>query len=234
LSNENLIFWSAYHKVLEISENSKKDWNILSLKQIQDLFLEEMKKYDLMHEELERLKERWLNWLGWYYDIFSKNPREVLNLEYNFRAKDILFDWVPLTWKIDKIEIIWQTDNSEEQEWQQALFKEKVALIDFKTWTIKKILDIKWIYKDWRKKESGWDYYRQLLFYKLMFENCSELNSNYEVGELALDFVEWKNWEYKYVWVDYNREDFEEFKILLKDSWEKINDINFWKEILKK
>lgn len=65
-----------------------------------------------------------------------------------------------------------------------------------------------------------------------MFENCSELNSKFNVWELALDFVEWKNGDFAYTRVDYTQEDFEEFKQELCDAWQKINDIEFWRELL--
>ena len=88
---------------------------------------------------------------------------------------------------------------------------------------------------EWNKKDDFKEgkYYRQLLFYKLLAENDREFSSKYNIRELALDFVEGKNWEYKYVAVDYTLEDYEEFKELVKDSWEKINSLEFWEEMLK-
>ena len=61
-----------------------------------------------------------------------------------------------------------------------------------------------------------------------------ETNSKYEVSALAIDFVEWKDWKYKYVEVDFSNEDFENFKNELIESWTKIKNIDFWKELLKK
>ncbi len=234
LNNENLIFGSAYHKVLEVSVNGKKDWNIFSIEKIKKLFLDEINKYSLNFEEYSRLLERWNKGFEWYYDIFIKNKREILKTEYSFYPKNVLFEWVPLSWKIDKIEIISDfLDNSSSEEisplWQQALFKNKVSLVDYKTWKTKTIWSIKWLDRNWNKKEEGWDYYKQLLFYKLMFENCSELKSRYDIWELGIDFVEWKDWEYKYISVPYSNEDFEDFKKLVKDSRAKISDIDFWK-----
>jgi hypothetical protein len=72
-----------------------------------------------------------------------------------------------------------------------------------------------------------------LLFYKLLAENDPEFSSKYNVVELALDFVEWKNWEYKYVPVTIDDWDYEDFKELVKDSWEKINSLEFWEEVLR-
>ncbi len=218
LSNENLVFWSVYHKILENTYISKEKNNILSKDEIINLFKEEVNKYDLSKDEYERLLERWINWLNWYYEIILNNKRSTLENEYNFRSKNVIFNWIPLTWKVDKIELI--NDNN-------------IALIDYKTGSIKTIWVIKWIDRYWNKKESWWNYLRQLLFYKLMFDNTSELNKKYNLIELWLDFVEWKKGEYKYVNVDYNEDEYNYFLNELKESWEKINDLEFWKNELK-
>lgn len=77
-------------------------------------------------------------------------------------------------------------------------------------------------------------YYRQLLFYKLLAENDPEFTADYRIAELALDFVEGKDGKYSYMPVDLEEQDFEEFKQLVQDSWEQINSIDFWKEVLGK
>ncbi len=249
LSNENLVFWTIYHRVLEIAYREKTD-KVLALKKLKSLFLEELEKYNLTAEEKERLKERWISWLEWYYEIYKNNTRETIKTEYNFRGKNIVFEDIPLTWKIDKIELIPHPNpllkgEGVEQDFsnvevgsgsQIALFTEKVALVDYKTWSIKSNSIIKWIDRYWNKKSwpTDWAYARQLLFYKLMFENNFELNSKYSISELALDFVEGKNWEYRYTPVSFTNEEYEDFKNELREAWEKINDLEFWREVLKK
>jgi len=248
LSNENLIFGTVYHKVLEIVTVKKKNGILLWKDEFTKLFLDEIKKYDLTKEEYDRVYERWINWLQWYYDIFISNKREVIATEFNFSSKGVIFQWIPLTWKIDKIELtshlsslLQENGNSLTPSgegvrgWEQQLvfFKEEIALVDYKTWNIKRIWEIKWIDRNWEKKDGEWNYLRQLLFYKLMVENCFELDNKFKVWELALDFVEWKKWEYNYVRVDYNFEDYEHFKNELLEARWKISNIDFWKEILK-
>ena len=117
--------------------------------------------------------------------------------------------------------------------WQWSLFSEQIALVDYKTWSVKTLGTIKWTDKFWEKKEWEWWYFRQLMFYKLMVENCSELNSRFRVWELALDFVEGKSGKYEYISVNYTFEEFEEFKTQLVEARKKITDIEFWKELLK-
>jgi hypothetical protein len=73
-----------------------------------------------------------------------------------------------------------------------------------------------------------------LMFYKLLCELDSEFSSRFEVWALALDFVEGRDGEYKYIEVPYSPEDYEYFKNELKTAWKQISSREFWKNILKK
>ncbi len=250
--NEFTIFGNVYHKVLELATNAKIRWEKVTLWEMTEKFLELLKYQVLTAEERDRLTKKWIEWLTWYYEIFSKNPRVPLAVEYNFRPRDVVFEWVRITGKVDKVEKIGDSLNSGQTHrsastednvggnlgvhpvGQSALFVEDVAVVDYKTWSIKTEWKIKWVDRYWNKKESFEEgkYYRQLLFYKLLAENDPEFSSKYNITELALDFVEWKNWEYKYVPVSIESWDYEEFKELVKDSWEKINSLEFWEEVL--
>jgi len=202
-------------------------------------FLELINYQILTSEEKDRLTKKWLEWLTGYFEHFDKNPRTPLAVEYNFRPRNVVFNGVRITGKIDKVEKIGNSlisphPASPEGEGQSALFTEDVAVVDYKTGWIKTEWKIKGLDRYWNKKESFEEgkYYRQLLFYKLLAENDPEFNSKFNIVELALDFVEWKNWEYKYLWLVPEKDDYEEFKTLVKDSWEKINSLDFWREVL--
>lgn len=225
--NEFTIFGKVYHSVLELSIQKILNKEVVELWFMKEKFLELLDKQLLTSEEKDRLTKKWLDWLIWYYEYFNNNKRIPLSTEYNFRSRNVAFEWVEITGKIDKVEqIVWNTSN-----WLDI---QDVAVIDYKTWSIKTESIIKWTDRYWNKKEwyEHGKYYRQLLFYKLLAESDPEFSSKYNITELALDFVEWKNWKYKYQTIELNQEDYEDFKNLLKDSWSKINDLNFWKEYL--
>lgn len=224
--NEFTIFGKVYHRVLELATDKKLKWEIIDLGYMTEEFTKLLDKQILTHEEKNRLTKKWIEWLTWYFEYFKSNTRTPLAVEYNFRSRDVVFNWVPITGKIDKVEKINSNTN-----W---LNSEDVAVVDYKTWWVKTIGDIKWTdrygnFKPWY--ENG-KYYRQLLFYKLLAENDSEFHGKFNISEIALDFVEWKNGEYKYVSVWFKNEDFENFKNLVKDSWEKINNLDYWKTLL--
>ena len=235
--NQYTVFWKVYHRTLELYYlNYKKDNKIPEKSYLTSTFKLLLQKEFLSPEEYEKLLEKGIEWLSWYYDLYSNSSQIPLELEYNFKRKNLFFEGIPLTWVIDKIEKLWQdiSINNENNFWQFSLFREKIKLIDYKTWRSKSLSDIKWIDKNGNKKEEWWNYFRQLLFYKLLCEMDYETNSKYEVSALAIDFVEWKDWKYKYVEVDFSNEDFENFKNELIESWTKIKNIDFWKELLKK
>lgn len=239
VDNEATIFWKVYHRSLELFFiKSKKEWLLPKLDYLISTFTLLLKQEILTPEELDRLGERWIKWLTGYYENYKNSFKEFLELEYNFRSKNIVFEWIPLTWKIDKIEKHdWFVEsNNPWSSWQFALFKEHIAIVDFKTWSVKRIGEIKWIDKDGNKKPGfkEWKYGRQLLFYKLLCELDKEFSSKFDIVSMWLDFVEWKNDEYKIVEVDFSNEDYQEFKELVKDTRSKISNIDFWKEFLIK
>ncbi len=233
--NEYTVFGSVYHRVLELFVEKEMSWEKVDLSYLTSTFSLLLKKEVLNAEEFERIEKKWIEWLTWYYDVISNRSREPLALEYNFRHRWITYEWIPLTWKIDKIEKLWEMTWPWGQDlWQMAFFRESVSLIDYKTGKTKTLWVIKGLDRDGNKK-PGWEhgkYLRQLLFYKLLAEQDRELSSKFSVDELWIDFVEWKDGNYKYVPLVYTEEEYEDFKKELVDAWNQINDIEFWKELL--
>jgi len=237
--NEFTVFWSVYHRVLELYIGKKMNWEKPLKSYLTSTFTLLLKKEILTADEFERINKKGIGWLEWYYDISERDNKTALALEYNFRQRGITFEWIPLTWKIDKIErmgwVSTSSDTDSAEGSQMAFFKESVSLIDYKTGKVKTPGVIKWLDR-YGNKKPGWEhgkYLRQLLFYKLLAELDREFSSKFSVEELAIDFVEWKDGKYKYVPVSYTPEEYEAFKTELKDAWNKIQDIDFWKELLK-
>ena len=235
IDNKYTIFGKVYHRTLELFYLKFKNEQILPEKSyLTSTFKLLIQKEILTPEELENALEKGISWLEWYYDLYSKKSEVPLVLEYSFRRKNLFFDNIPLTGTVDKIEKIWESFWNDSWLWQLAFFKDKVALVDYKTGRAKSIGEIKWTDKFGNKKPGEGKYFRQLMFYKLLCEVDFEFNSKFDVWSLALDFVEGKDWVYKYVEVDYTSEDYKEFKTELREAWKNINDIDFWREILLK
>ena len=239
VDNEYTIFWKVYHRVLELSTMKKQKWETVSLNSMLESFEYLISQQVLTAEEKQRLSEKGREGLTGYAEIFNNNPHTPLHTEYNFRGRNITFQWIPLTGKIDKIEEI-QSSSDENSvnlpEGQHSLFTQNVAIVDYKTGGIKTPGNIKWVDRYGNTKpwyEHG-KYYRQLMFYKLLCENDTELSRLYNVSEFALDFVEGKKWEYRYQPIEIEGDDYEAFKVLVEKTWKDMNDLEYWKEVLGK
>jgi len=240
IDNQFTIFWKVYHRTLELFYLKYKSEDSLPEKlYLTSTFELLLQKEVLKHEEYEKILKKGITSLDWYYDLYSKTAEVPVQLEYSFRRKNLVFEWVPLTWTIDKIEKIDKplpnpplTGEGIATWWQLAFFKDTVNLIDYKTGRTKSIWQIKWTDRYWNKKEWEGKYFRQLIFYKLLCDVDPEFNSKFEVWNLILDFVEWKDWKYKQLEIEYSDEEYEFFKTELTESWNKISNPNFWKELL--
>lgn len=235
IDNDATIFGKVYHRVLELFYSRYKQTGKMDdVGYLTYTFKALLEKEVLPPESFEKLLEKGTQGLIWFYNTYKNNLREVLYLEYNFRPKWLVYDGIPLTGKIDKIEQIWLSSwENHDSFWQMAFFKEAIAIIDYKTGRPKTLGEIKGLDKEGKKKPWEWKYFRQLMFYKLLCQLDSEFSSRYEIGSLALDFVEGRDGEYKYIEVPYTDEEFGDFKKELLGAWKQISDINFWKQILQ-
>ncbi|MDD5213659.1 MAG: ATP-dependent DNA helicase [Candidatus Gracilibacteria bacterium] len=233
IGNEFTIFGSVYHRVLELFYIKYKDSGILPEKSyLSETFKLLIKKEILSPDELERLTEKGVSGLEGYYDNIAGNIGVPIFLEYNFRSKNVLFDGIPLTGKIDKVEIIGESTCLEENSIGQASlfeanYKKLVRFVDYKTGRAKSENEIKGL-----TQNSEGQYFRQLLFYDLMGSLDREFISKYEIGSLAIDFVEGKDGNYKFIDIAYSPEDLENLKEIIKDSRNKINNLEFWREVV--
>lgn len=210
--NLHTIFWKVYHKTLEVFYlDFKKKWILESKEFLFSKFEYYLSKAFLSPSDFEWLKEKWLLALEDYYNRISWENREILSLEHNFASENIVFSWVPITWKVDKI-ILNKTSD--------------LTLIDYKTWKYKSSNALKWL-------TSTWDanYFRQLLFYKILCEN-SKAFWKYKVWTLWIDFVADKDWKNLLLELNVTQDEIDNFIYELTNSYKNMKDINFWKTLI--
>lgn len=234
IENENTVFWTCYHKALELFyKKLLESGEVPPYSFFEFVFLKWLEKELLTSEEFERLKKRWIESLKGYYETYKWSFNPPLKTEYKFSRKNIFFENIPITWIIDKIELVsWDFTKDFSGG---SLFRQAIKITDYKTWSFKYIGEIKWQNKDWVKDddfERG-KYGRQLMFYRLLYENDSELNSMYDLVSLELDFCEWKKWDFRKIEVDFTEDEYQEFKNLTIDTWKKLSNIDFWKNFLQ-
>lgn len=147
--------------------------------------------------------------VNWFSDaVNQQNLPKPLYSEYDSSSKNIVVEGVPITGKIDMIELL----NAEARE---------VRVTDFKTSAVKSMNVIKGI-----SGEEGPAIYYQLMFYKLMVEADKSLK--YTVPQGAVAFLKPNDSGYfKTEYITFNQEDLDNFKQVLINVYSGIINLNF-------
>ncbi len=157
--------------------------------------------------QFDRRMEQGHTLLGEYYDhYFNTFPRDV---EIEYKVPRYMLDGVPVTGKIDRIE----------------LTGDSCKVVDYKTGDPdRSAAPLTAPPND--KEPDGGDYWRQMVFYKLLLENYEE--KNWKVTTGVFDFVQKnKNGEYKQVIVPVFAQDEEIVRSQVKDSYSRIMNHEF-------
>ncbi|MDZ4225409.1 MAG: ATP-dependent DNA helicase [Candidatus Andersenbacteria bacterium] len=131
----------------------------------------------------------------------SSLKKEVL-VEYDFRSHRVNVDGVPITGKLDKIEL---------------LDAREVNVVDYKTGNPKKGL---------AKLKEGKDYRRQIVFYKLLGDESQKFNYEMVSGEIDFLQPDDKGKLYKKK-ITVSTEEIEELREIIKQVWQEIQNLNF-------
>lgn len=142
-----------------------------------------------------------------YYDQYHDDFKIPIFCEYNFALIKLNMDEpIPLTGKVDRVDL---------------LEEKKVAVIDYKTGKVPSRNEILG-----QTKNSDGRYWRQLVFYKLLGQLAG--NFKYEIVETELDFVgDSENSRPKKEKFSITSSDVEELKKIIKEVWNKINNLEF-------
>lgn len=214
--NEYTVFGKTYHRALELFYLSwKKEGRAPGVEPLLSDFERALKQEILPPETREKLLKKGREGLAGWYTIHAGKLEIPLELEYNFYPRNVVFEGIPLTGKIDKIELIPGS-------------ADEVRLVDYKTGRAKSLNEVKGL-----TANSDGKYFRQLLFYKLLFELDASLSSKYRPTSLVLEFVEGKDGDYRSVEVDFTDEEYERLKSEIRDAWSKISNPEFWKEAMQ-
>lgn len=111
-----------------------------------------------------------------YYAHYKDSFRSDTKREYNFASHGITISGVPLTGLIDKIELIYPSDKQADGLWRSGA---KVNVVDYKTGKPENGL---------KKLSQGGDYYRQLVFYKLLCDESPRFPFTFATAEI--DFIQ--------------------------------------------
>jgi len=167
------VFGSAVHKALELFHKSFiKDDRHPGKEYLLNQFEQALVKEVLTQDELKDRLRQGRRILAAYYDNYHDEFRKPLFVErfFGYGWSKAFLDDIPLTGKMDRIDLIDQSDKT-------------VRVVDYKTGQAKTRNQILG-----KTKDANLDYLRQLVFYKLL----AQLDQSFPltVTETVLDFVE--------------------------------------------
>jgi DNA helicase II / ATP-dependent DNA helicase PcrA len=209
--NDALAFGSAVHYALEkmFREMKEKKGNFPSKEQVQGAFVSALygEASCFTPVQLDRRLEQGNQLIAEYYDHYIHTFHKEVEIE--FKVPRYILNGVPVTGKIDKIE----------------LHGNNCSVVDYKTGDPDKSAAAMTARPN-EKDPLGGDYWRQMVFYKLLIENFEERNWKVTLG--TFDFVQKnKGGDYKQVIVPVFAEDEEIVKAQLKDAYSRIMNHEF-------
>lgn len=210
--NDALAFGSAVHYALErFFREMKQNSNLFPSREELLRFFDfamSLEAAGFNAVQYERRIEQGHNALGDYYDFYINEFSKEVEIEY--KIPRYMLDGVPVTGKIDKIEF--------EQD--------GCTVVDYKTGDPDRS-SVKYTSQPNEDNPDGGDYWRQMVFYKLLIENYKDRNWKVKMG--MFDYIQRgkKSNEYKRVLVPVFAQDEEIVRTQLKHSYARIMNHEF-------
>jgi DNA helicase II / ATP-dependent DNA helicase PcrA len=202
------------HNALEIFFNTYKETGIIPEKQILiEAFQKNMEYHTLSKDDTLYVSQEGDHILEEYYNAYHVQFTLPLQNEMDFRTHKVFVDHVPLTGKIDKIEM---EDPS----------TKTIKVIDYKTSRPKSFAAIKGDDISAHSNIFAGNYYRQMMFYKILCDQSQYVSHNVKYFEI--DFLKPdSSGKHKKVCFEIPSEDIENFKQELKETWDAIQKQEF-------
>lgn len=208
-------YGTAVHKALELLfKKFKRDFRMPSKQAFLDDFNEALKDEIFTTEDQKRAKERGVEILSKYYDFYAnewKGKGAPLSCEYDFGRHDVHFKDIPITGKIDRVDLADKLTNM-------------VKIVDYKTSSPKSqnlLLGL--------TKEKNTNYLYQAYFYKLLAE--TDPLFNWKIGEIEFDFISpdksASGGKFRRVSLPVDQEKYDEFKKTVEEVYDKIVNLEF-------
>lgn len=203
-------YGNAIHYALEHYFQQMEDTPDRAIPPVEDLIAYFKKAMKIYHSHFTRLQYQNLLTLGEqvlteYYETYHHewNIPSQLILEKNITNCQV--GGVPIKGKIDKVEV----------------YDQHVVVVDYKTG---KYYKDKLVSND--DESAGGDYWRQLVFYKLLIDN--DQHQNWKLDRAVMDFVEKNNrGKYDRIPMPFTPEDEAAVTVQLQESWQAIQNHEF-------
>lgn len=198
-------FGTAVHEALKDLLVTYKRSNQTSKQELIASFETHLKREILKEKDFENAHVFGLQTLSDYYDHYEgRFPKNTL-LEYDFAPHHVHVEGIPITGKLDKIEVLSEADKT-------------VHVVDYKTGN-----------PDGKSAElrPGGDYHRQIVFYQLLCDHSKNFTYTMKSGEI--DFVQKSKKEDGFVkeLIHVSEEDKGALLETIKDTYEDIMNLKF-------
>lgn len=207
--NKSSSFGSAVHATLGfLIDTYRQDKILIS----EDKFIAEFET-SLKKENLSDQDEQSSLFLGNtllrdYYQNYKDSFQQNCLSEYDFAPNHVFLDEIPITGKIDKIEILPEKING----------KTCVEVVDFKTGNPD---------NKYKELSRDGDYFRQLVFYKILAD--LDTNFQYYVSRGSIDFIQKSATRHKFIKTqfEFSPDDIEVVKNTIREIYQKIMNLEF-------
>jgi len=193
----SLSFGTSVHGALAYLYQSK-----CSLDQLLIIFDQNLASENLKKNDYSDLLTQGHQILTTYYSHYKDKLDGSFLIEHDFKTFNVRLDDIPITGKIDRMDIL--TDN-------------KIQVVDYKTGR-----------PDSKYKElsSDGDYFRQLVFYKLLCDNAHGFK--YQVSSGSIEFVQTDaKGQFRKPEFEIKKEDTDKLTQLIKETYQKILSLEF-------
>ncbi len=198
-----LSYGTSVHGALAYLFSSyKRTDSLIPLNQFLNIFQNNLVRENLPLKNFDELLTRGRQQLTEYYQHYQSNFSGRCLVEHDFRPYLARIDDIPITGKVDKIEII---------------SGRKVNVVDFKTGKPD---------NKYHEISREGDYFRQLVFYKILADHSPGFN--YQVVSGSIDFIQ-TNSRNQFVRRDYDitPSDISSLTSIIKDTYQKVISLNF-------
>ncbi|HBO60085.1 TPA: hypothetical protein DD449_00150 [Candidatus Berkelbacteria bacterium] len=204
-------YGTAVHKAMEnLFLIQIRDGKLATKSDFVKFYVNALDEEILTPAEIQRAKNDGTEILEKYYDFYKEEMIKKgppISCEYNFSSHNVHFDNIPITGKIDKIEMINSIGNT-------------VRIIDYKTSQPKTVNDLLG-----QTKTSDKSYLYQAFFYKLLAEY--DTSFKWKIAEIEFDFIQPEKGRFKKIKIPIEEEEYKKFKELVSKSYSEIKKLNF-------
>ncbi len=204
-------YGTAMHKALELLfRKYKRDFKLPSKNEVIADYETALEEELFSEEGYSRALDQGKDVLTRYYDFYNEEWTKKgipVSCEYDFSRHNVHFKDIPITGKIDRIDLIEKNSSN-------------VKIIDYKTAKPKSQNHLLG-----NTKEADTKYLYQAFFYKLLAE--TDPLFNWKVGEIEFDFIAPDKDMFKKVSLPVDEDSYAKFKNIVEETYDKICNLEF-------